>query len=422
MEAAVRAKDANALAALVTQHLGGRSDLATQLLQAAVQVLATADSLPKTESSVPKLDVANGTPQQGADDAEFLTLNNLSLVVPRGRFDLSLMVSGLKLIGKGVVLGPVHWADVSNVIKLPKSTYHPRSGMPPKAFYIVMVLRKPLAVGKQQHSCIVINADGLKPLSKINAQGLARGRGAKIAAVASGCTDSEAEGSTLPNLLSAAVGVGIDQHDPKMCELEWVRAHRGVDEGALYALPVGFVFLPRPAMFIPAKELAGITAGRGGGIHVGASSTDLVIERLGAAQPEVFSNINRDDVAALASYVAAVTRIRGRGAESASGSQGRSAESDDEEADEDYEHIESGEEEEGQAEGQLSMACSSRSAAQKHSSKRQVGASVKKEPVSKRTRSSLRGMRTPDVPPDLPSDHESYHESEGEEEEQENET
>jgi len=427
MEDAVRAKDANALAALVTQLLGGRNDLATQLLQAAAQLSATGDSLPKPEFPVPELEAANAVPSQtGVDDADFVVFNSLSVVVPRGRFDLTLAVSGIKLVGKSGPLGPLRWADVSNVLKLPKSTYNRRAGMPPTAFYVVMVLRKPLAVGKQQHGCIVINADGLKPLSMVHARGLPHGRGAKIAAVVSGCKDDEDEATTLPRLLSAAVGVGIDQHDPNICELEWVRAHRGVDEGTLYALPVGFIFLPKPAMFIPATELAGITVGRSGGIHIGASSTDLVIERAGVAEPEVFSNINKEDVAALARYVNAVTSIRNRGVESASGSQGRRCtDSDDEEADEDYEGVESGDDEGQEEDGQFSTACSSLSAAHKSYSKRQASVTMTKGPVSKRTRSSVRSMQATDAkleePPHLPSDDESFHESEGEEEEEEQE-
>mmetsp|Transcript_49051 Transcript_49051/g.94818 ORF Transcript_49051/g.94818 Transcript_49051/m.94818 type:complete len:186 (-) Transcript_49051:14-571(-) len=183
------------------------------------------------------------------------------------------------------------------------------------------------------------------------------------------------------------------------------------------------MFLPKPAMFIPAIELAGITVGRSGGIHIGASFTDLVIERAGVAEPEIFSNINKGDVAALAGYVNAVIRNRSRGIESASGSQGcRRTDSDDEEADEDYEDMESQEEEGQEENGRFKMACSSVSAA-KHSSKRQADVTKAKEPVAKRTRSSLRSMQAKDAKleetPDLPSDHESFHESEEDEEEEE---
>lgn len=43
----------------------------------------------------------------------------------------------------------------------------------------------------------------------------------------------------------------------------YVKCYRGIQEGALYPLPNGLLFI-KPMLFIPANEIASLTAGRGG--------------------------------------------------------------------------------------------------------------------------------------------------------------
>jgi hypothetical protein len=45
---------------------------------------------------------------------------------------------------------------------------------------------------------------------------------------------------------------------------EYLRCYKGIQEGAIYPLENGVVFV-KPLLFLPAEEISSLTAGRGGG-------------------------------------------------------------------------------------------------------------------------------------------------------------
>jgi len=367
----VDGKDASRLAALVQARLGGDGRAAASLLEAAAREASAASD---TRSRPAAIAAAADAPALalGGSGSELLVLPSLSFVVPRGRFDLVLSTDGIALRGKGgaVTHGPVAYGDIKHVLRLPKSSAsYRRAGTPAPTYLLILALQVPLTVGKQALGCLVVNADGTKPfaanrLSEAAKEPNLSGAAGRIIVAATRSGEGEAEHEALGRLLVAGPDLAVQEPDPKVCPVDWVRAYRGVDDGALYPLAVGLCFLTRPALFIPTEDIAAITSGRDGdaSVHAGASTTDLVVERRpGTGPSEVFSHIARADVLALTSgYLRAARaahRRDGSGAEAPAGVAGgmeveEQDDDDDEEKDEDYDdNEEEDEEEEDENEG-----------------------------------------------------------------------
>ena len=81
----------------------------------------------------------------------------------------------------------------------------------------------------------------------------------------------------------------------------FLRCHRGTQEGAIYPLECGVVFI-KPTLFLPADEIASINAGRGGGSGQ-TRFVDLIIETVNDDKAYEFTNIDREELPALQKYV-----------------------------------------------------------------------------------------------------------------------
>ena len=71
----------------------------------------------------------------------------------------------------------------------------------------------------------------------------------------------------------------------------FLRCYKGVQEGALYPLSSGLLFL-KPMIFLAASEIESITAGRGGSAQT--RYIDLIVEDGRSGKTLEFTNIDRD--------------------------------------------------------------------------------------------------------------------------------
>jgi len=124
--------------------------------------------------------------------------------------------------------------------------------------------------------------------------------------------ESEAVTRVLGELLQRDVRVTIDRPDRQLFQSAvnkgrvYLSCYRGTQEGALYPLHSGLLFL-KPLLFLPSNEIAAITAGRGGG---GATRyVDLRVEMTNETVFE-FTNIEREELAALQLLVAGYVEAR----------------------------------------------------------------------------------------------------------------
>lgn len=217
-------------------------------------------------------------------DAQFLE--------PRGRFKTVMSNTGIHLEGKSAS-GFVPWASVTHAAVLPAAQTSKKEGED------LLMMR--LAPGK-----VTFNGKILKNLlwNMQKVVGKPLSIVVKDASVAVGPHMSESDIVAL--LVGKAWGkklvrprpdlfVTVASKDPK----PFLHAHRGTQDGVLYPLETGVLFL-KPALFLPAEEISSINAGRGAGGQT--RFVDLLVETVDDSTHE-FTNIERDELPALQGYV-----------------------------------------------------------------------------------------------------------------------
>eukprot|EP00434_Breviolum_minutum_P018057 symbB.v1.2.015924.t1/scaffold1202.1/size131747/8 len=282
MEEAVMAKNGGKLAELVKDKLGD-ANAALKLLQ---------DSAATLSAEAPVV--------LESDALVLVELHALSVATPRGRFDITLAERGVFVQGKPLCLGRTR--DVLHVLLLPKQEPNRKPGTAAKMYWVVLVLECPISVGKQQHHCLVLNANGMK--APVNAPRLgsnASPRGQRCAkAVVAGTTP---EHEVLAKLFAACIGIEkAVEPDRAVCLLESVQAFSAREEGFIYPLSIGLCFVPKPAVFVPAEDMLQAEAGTGRGPR----GADLLLHRVAGAQVR-FESIPGSDMSSLLSYIKKVS-------------------------------------------------------------------------------------------------------------------
>ena len=84
----------------------------------------------------------------------------------------------------------------------------------------------------------------------------------------------------------------------------FVKCNRGVQEGALYLLSSGILFL-KPALFLPTGTILSVTAGRAGCVNTRYIDLKVVTDN---CQEFEFSNIDREELLPLQQYVRCFTK------------------------------------------------------------------------------------------------------------------
>lgn len=182
-------------------------------------------------------------------------MKDASVAEPRGKFHIRFTSTGLSLEGKqnGCF---VPWENITRMILVPNSNCAKKQS---EDFLLL------------QFSAVMFNNKSigniLFPLSKDN--DVAR----KITIAYGGLVFDGCESTAVSSLISKLC------HDVNNTSFEtgtvnqniflsangssFLHCYRGTQEGVLYPMSVGLLFL-RPIVFIPSKEVAGMSAGRGG--------------------------------------------------------------------------------------------------------------------------------------------------------------
>jgi len=293
MEEAVMAKNGGKLAELVKDKLGDANAALKLLQDSAATLSAEAPVVLESDALV------------SAPPAEVLVeLQALSVATPRGRFDITLAERGVFVQGKPLRC-EIPWADVLHVLLLPKQEPNRKPGTAAKMYWVVLVLECPISVGKQQHHCLVLNANGMK--APVNAPRLGSNaspqgqRCAKVMeAVVAGTTP---EHEVLAKLFAACIGIEkAVEPDRAVCLLESVQAFSAREEGFIYPLSIGLCFVPKPAVFVPAEDMLQAEAGTGRGPR----GADLLLHRVAGGQVR-FESIPGSDMSSLLSYIKKVS-------------------------------------------------------------------------------------------------------------------
>jgi hypothetical protein len=181
-----------------------------------------------------------------------LVVNEAQLLEPRGRFTASLSSVGLLLEGKQQNMF-VPWSSVSHCACVPSNATTKKEGEDLLALY----LSEPIKNGNKDIRSLLWNlskSTGTKPLSAVYSSSSFEG------------TESHVVTSLVEQLVSKKIVLPQRElfQSILMQNKPYLRCYKGIQEGVLYPLKNGLLFV-KPMLFIPAEEVASLTAGRGGG-------------------------------------------------------------------------------------------------------------------------------------------------------------
>ena len=213
------------------------------LLERSKLILQRALAEVTTQLSVERKEAAARS-MSSSGDSFLLVIEDMQVLEPRGRFKLAPSMEGILLEGKADALF-VRWDNVTAAAVVPSGNSSKREGED----LLAMSLGCAVANGKKDLSGL------LMVLSK----------SPKVVVKASNITGSQSE--VLPAVISKLLSQPIAIPDKKLflsCRSQsFLRCYRGTQEGTLYPLPSGLLFV-RPMLFIPAESVNAIAIGRGG--------------------------------------------------------------------------------------------------------------------------------------------------------------
>jgi hypothetical protein len=248
------------------------------------------------------IDMTSSTGTSTSSNVEAQTLLELTdtqFVEPRGRFKTTVSTTGLLLEGKSASTF-IAWSNITHVAVIPAHQTTKKEGED------MMVLKLvPDSVkynNKKLNSCLWNMQKSMKtPLTFTPAEG--------------GEAMVGHESMIIQHIVKTQWHLGkvvyprsdlfstVSQSQPR----PYLRCYKGTQEGAIYPLSCGVVFV-KPTLFLPAEEIASITAGRGGGSGQ-TRYVDLKIELADDSEYE-FTNIERDELPALQNYVKGYLEMR----------------------------------------------------------------------------------------------------------------
>eukprot|EP00981_Chlorochromonas_danica_P001826 scaffold385_cov182-Ochromonas_danica.AAC.25 len=252
-----------------------------------------------------------------------LQVDDLQLLDPRGRFKTKFYGDRLTLEGKqgsAIILGD----NLAYMALLPSITSSKKEGED----VFVVVLKEGIMFGGKELQRLVVNLSRTIQRTMVDKQGV---------------EEVGIESNIVSHAFRSLGQVAIDRPNPKLfCSIlqqkPFVRCHRGTQEGAIYPMLGGIIFL-KPLVFLPVDSIASITAGRGGG----SGNTRYVDLKVEMADDKVheFVNIDREELPSLQGYVKAYLEVRNRNkaaavANSGTDRLGDEDDDDDDEDDEDY--------------------------------------------------------------------------------------
>ena len=265
------------------------------------------------------------------DGDVFLELPDAQFFEPRGRFKTQVSTLGLHLTGKSAACF-VPWTKVTHAVVVPASQTTKKEGED----YLCMRL---------EPESVQYNGKTLKNVLWNLGKSLGKPIKVQHGNFDVGGTESE----VVQALLTHLRGCDVTRPNPTLFQTvsqtaskdakPYLRCYKGTQEGAIYPLECGVVFV-KPIMFLPAEEIAAITAGRGGGSGQ-TRYVDLKLEMDDESEVE-FTNIEREELPAMQAYVKGFLECRAAEAEkvkaeerAARGDNGADDDDDDSEEDDD---------------------------------------------------------------------------------------
>ncbi|CAM9951150.1 unnamed protein product [Pylaiella littoralis] len=318
-QAAVAGGDAAKLSELVLSAADFKPESALSVLKTCVALLEKKMSLPISEatfatpSGAPADSSTTPTPTPSSSSSSssggapaLLSLENVQLLQPRGRFNLVFRKGGVTITGKaGAVVVP--WDNVRHIIRLPRPEgFNWGKNLDPDdpagSDLVALPLTEPLPFRKSKTSLVLLQPDPKAKHAEVSIT-LDDGVSHQV---------SGSQGTVVMWALKLLSGVRQSAPDRGLFASRdgksFVKCYHGVNEGSLFPLKEGLLFM-KPALFLPRSNIEEVVCGRGGSattryvdLVVGLEVEDGEGSAVTVSQQE-FSNIDRDALPSLQSYI-----------------------------------------------------------------------------------------------------------------------
>jgi Histone chaperone Rttp106-like len=264
MEDAIRTRDAKSLVQSMISHISAAEIGTTLALDNNINRLKSLKdllNLSVTEIERSIAQIANEEARKvGTVGEAYIIIEDAQLIEPRGRFTVSMSLDGILLEGKQVTTF-VPWPKISHCACLPSTVSTKREGEE----LMAILLGEPVKYNNKDITTLLWNLS--KSVTKPMTANL------PSAAI------SGTEHYIVSTLLSTLGNQRIVLPDKVLFQSvaskkPFLKCYRGIQEGSLYPLKNGMIFL-KPILFIPTEKIASLTAGRGGGS--GTRYIDLMV-------------------------------------------------------------------------------------------------------------------------------------------------
>ncbi len=239
MDIAVRSRDANAF----VEHLVSICDSDSGCTLADFKEFLTKSlGALNTKINAKAKEVIVLTDDQKGDT--FFESDDIQMLEPRGRFKCLFSSKCIHLEGKSGS-GTIPLDQIINITLLPSHTSSKKEGED----YLLLFFQDPVKICGKDMSHVLFNLS--KTLPKLVDP------------------NERTESTKVVDAIRQITGRKINQPNPNIFrtvnqQKSFLRCHKGTQEGAIYPLFCG-VFFVKPLLWIPADEIASISAGRGGG-------------------------------------------------------------------------------------------------------------------------------------------------------------
>jgi len=225
------------------------------------------DFLPKVlNSATDKLRTLNAeqSSELKSDFGMLLKLADVSIVEPRGKYDILLRSQGIEVIGKGIS----SFSDYKNICNF-FCLDSAECQKPDKERLIVILFKESIRLGNKDVTNLVLRSNQLQD------DGMRKERSISN------------EGSVILNsfwkiIFEKLQGIKIIYPNPALFQTTksrlYLKCNKGTQDGSLFFLGNGILFL-RPFFFIPIHCITSISAGRGGNC-TNTSYIDLTVRNL----------------------------------------------------------------------------------------------------------------------------------------------
>lgn len=246
IQQAVNDGNADQLVRLLSDNFNndtGKLEKLKELLQKSTSVITSLINQSISQAAAVCIDVSD----KPEDLVSATKLENAQFFEPRGRFNVSVLSTGILLEGKQSNAF-IPWNSILHIAKVPNHASTKKEGED----LLVLKLSNSIRYNGKDTWNFVWVLSKTPPKPSNNTQSL--------------LTESEIVSNAISTAWKDGKIVGIDKRifQTVSSQKSFLRCHNGVQEGAIYPLSCGIVFI-KPLVFIPNEDISSITAGRGGG-------------------------------------------------------------------------------------------------------------------------------------------------------------